>query len=392
MQPRIQLLDCPIKPYAWGSTTALPALFRAPPTGQPQAELWIGAHPDGPATVEQNGRGVSLEEVIAQNPAGWLGAPTAQRFGRLPLLLKVLAAAQPLSIQAHPTKSQAEAGFDREEAAGIPRGAPERSYKDRNHKPELIVAVSKFRALCGFRPVPQIVGLLAPLDLPALDDGISGLAAGGPLKPFYAELMTLPKAQREALARDVVQAAKRRREVPYQEVVALGERYPGDIGVLSPLLLNLLELAPDDALFLDAGELHAYLEGTGVELMASSDNVLRGGLTPKHVDVPELLTTLHFKTGRPTVLRPEPTADRRVRTYRTPVPDFGLSVIDLDAGPYLSTADSVELLLTMSGSPHLEPAHERFPLAPGRAAIVPAGAKYTLRGPGRVFRAFVPRS
>lgn len=391
MQPRIQLLDCPIKPYAWGSKTALPHLMGTAPTGQPQAELWIGAHPDGPSSLKIQGKPANLEDAIAKDPEAWLSPWVAKRFGKLPLLLKVLAAAEPLSIQAHPNKAQAEAGFQREEQAGLARTAPNRSYKDPNHKPELIVAHSKFRALCGFRPAPQIVGLLSPLELPELDDAISDLAAGGPLQPLYRTLMSLPPATQKSVAERAVAAARDKGEGAYREVVRLAERYPGDVGVLSPLLLNLIELAPDEALFLDAGELHAYLEGTGIELMASSDNVLRGGLTPKHVDVPELLSTLHFRTGRPTILRPEATADRRVRTYRTPVPDFALSVIDLDAGPYLSTADSIELLLSVGGAPYLE-FGERHLLAPGQAAVVPAGAAYTLRGPGRLYRAFVPRT
>jgi mannose-6-phosphate isomerase len=385
------ILANPRKHYAWGSKTAIPAILGQAASDQPVAELWIGAHPDGPSIAKTSEGAVSIDQVIAADPVAWLGPKSAERFGRLPMLLKILAAAEPLSIQAHPTKAQAEAGFAREEAAGVPRDAKNRSYKDSNHKPELIVALSKLRALCGFRAPAEIVGLSEPVATGFLEDALFELAAGGSLASFYRAIMSAPAEEQKRVA---VEAASRaasltpsnaRARAAFAEVVALAARYPGDIGVISPLLLNLVTLERDEALFLDAGELHAYLEGVGIEVMASSDNVLRGGLTPKHVDVEQLLQTLHFKTGRPTILRPESTGDPRERRYHTPAPDFALTVVDLpDQSPFDVRTEAVEILLVLEG----KPTFDQTTLAPGQAVLIPNDTRYRLRGPTRIYRTF----
>lgn len=316
----MERLDNPIQRYAWGSTTAIPALLGQQPDGGAQAELWLGTHPGAPSKVRGGG---TLEELIAHSPQRLLGDASFEHFGaRLPFLLKVLAAGQPLSLQAHPTLAQAQAGFAREEAAGIPRGAAHRNYKDANHKPELICALSEFQALCGFRKVKDSVRLLTALGLD------TSVLAGQGLRTYFEQVMTLPKDAQGALVDQLVDAARARlvpgSEKECQLVLRLAALYPRDIGIVGALLLNLVTLQPGEALYLGAGNLHAYLEGTAIELMANSDNVLRGGLTPKHVDVPELLSVLNFGDGPPEVLRAVGGAEA---IYVTPAPDFCLSRI-----------------------------------------------------------------
>ncbi len=344
----VRRLDNQTQAYAWGSVTAIPELLGLAPTGAPQAELWIGAHPLAPSRLD----GRSLDVLIAERPDALLGATSVERFGpRLPFLLKVLAAAQPLSLQAHPSRAQAQAGFARENAAGVPLTAPHRTYKDDNHKPELICALTPFRALCGFRALDATRALLSRLRVERLTPLLATLDTG--LAGFFRQVMTLSPAEAAALVTDVAHACATRPvrgfEAECTNAVGLARAYPGDVGVIGALLLNLVELAPGEALALGAGNLHAYLEGTGIELMANSDNVLRGGLTPKHVDVAELVRVLDFSSGPAPIVRPlgQPEA-----VYPTTFPDFRLSRVDvrgplqlqrLGADVVLCTAGSVEV-------------------------------------------------
>jgi mannose-6-phosphate isomerase len=296
--------------YAWGSTTAIASLFHREPSGRPEAELWFGAHPGSPARV------VGSDETLVDVLHG----------ERLPFLLKILAAAAPLSLQAHPTMEQASAGFDRENAAGIPVDAPERNYKDAFHKPELIYALSEsFDALCGFRSVPETKEILsrlgevsAPLSARLTDDSS--------LSPTFSWLISRGEGVAELL--DAVVARARELAAPsfsddLGTVVALADAYPGDPGILISLLLNRVTLSRGEVLYLPAGNIHAYLDGLGVELMAASDNVLRGGLTPKHVDVPELLDVLDFRSLPVPYLQPVEVAVG-VEVFRPDVSDFEL--------------------------------------------------------------------
>ena len=336
----MERLDNPIQRYAWGSPTAIPSLLGKGPDGSPQAELWLGAHPSASSLVG----GVPLETLIARAPERLLGAASVARFGpRLPFLLKVLAAAKPLSLQAHPSLVQAMAGFAREESSGVPRGAPHRNYRDENHKPEIICALTDFQALCGFRKLADSVKLFRGLGL-----DVTLLEHHG-LRAYFEHVMTLPGEAQGALVDQLVDASR----TPVKGFVpecALAQRlagqYPRDIGIVGALLLNLLRLAPGEALFLDAGNLHAYLEGTGIELMANSDNVLRGGLTPKHVDVPELLSVLNFQDGPAKVLWPSADAEA---VYATPAPDFRLSRITVDGAAVTLPARGAQLLLVTDG-------------------------------------------
>lgn len=372
----MELLDNPIQRYAWGSATAIPTLLGKPPDGTPQAELWLGAHPSAPSRLRG---GTSLEELIAEAPQRFLGDASLERFGpRLPFLLKVLAAGQPLSLQAHPSLEQAKAGFAKEEAAGVPRNAPHRNYKDANHKPEIICALTEFHALCGFRQVSESVRLFAALGLET-----SVLMEQG-LKAYFEQVMTLPKEAQGALVDRLVEAAKkpvRGFEAECQLALRLHALYPRDVGIIGALLLNLVTLQPGEALYLDAGNLHAYLEGTGVELMANSDNVLRGGLTPKHVDVPELLSVLNFKDGPPDVLRPgaQPEA-----VYRTPAPDFRLSRVLVEGKPVTLPSRGAQVLLVVEG----EVLVKGMKLSRGRSVFIGADeGAVAIAGTGTVFRA-----
>jgi mannose-6-phosphate isomerase len=328
-----------VRPYAWGSRTTLALLQGRPaPAPHPEAELWMGAHPDDPSVV-RDGDGVerSLLELVAADPVGQLGAKFARRWdNRLPFLLKVLAADEPMSLQAHPSAEQAREGFAREEAAGIPRLAPSRNYPDPTSKPELVCALTEFHVLAGFREPTRTLELLRGLSAPAIDRYVDLLAAqpdAAGLRALFTTWITLPSAVLDKLLPAVLDAcvAHVRDHGPFdlecRTVLELGERYPGDAGVLAALLLNRLVLGPGEAVYLAAGNLHAYLRGTAVEILANSDNILRCGLTPKHVDVPELLRVVDFSHGDMPVLRGELTEGHILR-YPTDAPEFELSRLE----------------------------------------------------------------
>jgi mannose-6-phosphate isomerase len=350
-----------IRPYAWGSRTAIAELLGAPsPSPHPQAELWVGAHPaDSSTLVDERGER-SLADLIAQDPIGMLGEPSYSLLGaRLPFLLKVLAADEPLSLQAHPSVEQATRGFAAEEAAGVPRTSANRNYRDSSHKPELICALTEFDALCGFREPEATVRLLGGLGVPQLDHYL-GVLSGQPdeygTRALFSMVITIPPAKLGPLLADVLSACVEKVrtgtasefDLEYRTALSLGERYPGDPGVLASLLLNRFVLLPGDALYLPAGNLHAYLHGVGIEIMANSDNVLRGGLTPKHVDVPELMKVLDFSPGDVPVLRGDPVAQGHV-VYPTPTPEFRLARLELRGEKREVTHPGPQVLLTIKG-------------------------------------------
>lgn len=309
----IEIANTP-RDYAWGSTTAIAELLGTQPSGAPEAELWLGAHPGSPSRVVGEGR--SLLDVVD---------------GRLPFLLKVLAAAAPLSLQAHPTPAQAAEGFARENAAGVPIDAATRNYKDAFHKPELIYALSEpFRALSGFRPVAETRAVLAPVaDDARIAPLVGRLGDDSAIEGAFEWMITRGDGVNE-LVEAVVEASATLDGSSWQTVRMLADHYPGDPGIAISLLLHTVELHPGEVLYLPAGNIHAYLEGLGIELMASSDNVLRGGLTPKHVDVPELMRVLDFRPLPAPYLAPEE-PEPGVRIFRPDVPDFQLTVVSADA-------------------------------------------------------------
>lgn len=353
-----------IQPYAWGSHTFLAQLQGRPaPTEQPEAELWIGAHPSAPATVTGGRR---LDAVIAADPVAALGERSVQRFGpQLPYLLKVLAAEQPLSLQAHPDKATAQKAFaDRHP-----------SYVDANHKPELLVALTEFDALCGFRPASESAAYLESLDVGPLQKVIEKLRDSD-IKAAVEVLYGWSERDREELVPSIADAE---RQAGGGVAATLAEYYPFDIGVVVALLLNHVTLQPGEAIWMPAGNLHAYLHGAGVEVMAASDNVLRGGLTPKRVDVVELLRILSFEPLRDPVRRPVKEADG-VDTWPVPVDDFALRRVTVDGTVHIGPSAPAR----GGRRPHPWRLGQALPAATpaGRAGI--AGARTTLCVSGSV--------
>ncbi len=406
----LHALDNVIQPYAWGSRTALATLLGGPsPSPEPQAELWMGAHPLGPSRLVTSG--ATLAEHIAAEPGRVLGADISRRFeGRLPFLFKVIAAAEPLSLQAHPSIEQAREGFRREEAAGVPLTARERNYKDDNHKPELVCALTPFVALCGFREAKECLALLAALDIEGLEAPLAELRnapdAHG-VKRFFELLYGLSEDERARAVESALRGAVRLGggAVPPLSAEQLGlsldwlprlaALHPKDAGVIGALLLNVVVLEPGESIFLPAGNLHAYLEGTALELMASSDNVLRGGLTPKHVDVPELLHILRFEPHRPEILRGSPAGtDRQELIFETPTAEFRLSEVRVGGAHSREWQGGTgpEIILCLDGSVRLRREGKELELRRGQSAFCDAAkAAYEVLGSGRVARACVGR-
>jgi len=397
-------LENVLRPYAWGSTTAIAGLLGRPASGGPEAELWIGAHPDSPSLAlasaaasrrasddDDGGDRLALDELIARDPEHYLGSDSVAEFGpRLPFLLKVLAAERPLSLQVHPTLEQARAGFAREEAAGVDRAATERNYKDDNHKPEMIFALTQFEALCGFRPAAESRGVfehlvsvleLAGLDVPELlrrlVEDLAQPEEAAALRAAFERLITggqdVAAATSAVVGALVSGAPMGSHTAQLSTVVDLNREYPGDPGVLISLLLNRISLAPGEAVYLPAGNVHAYLHGLGIEVMASSDNVLRGGLTPKFVDVPELLKTVAFEAvGVPALSAETTMLDQAL--YRPPFQEFALQRVELRPGaePVPLAQAGAAVIIVVSGAVLLDSPKGDLQLERGASAFLPA--------------------
>ena len=379
----MELMQGRIRDYAWGSRTAIAQLQgRAVPSDGPEAELWLGAHPGAPATVDRDGGPVSLTELLLAEPGHWLGERLVGRFGtRLPFLLKVLAADAPLSLQAHPDAEQARTGH----ATDTGRV----NYVDPYHKPELLVALSEFDALCGFRDPAESAAVLAGFGVPALAPVVAALR-GGPagLREAVRALLSWPESERAGLVAAVLAAATAGPASPDAALVrTLAAGYPTDPGVVVALLLNRVLLAPGEGIWMPAGNLHAYLRGAGVEIMAASDNVLRGGLTSKRIDVDELLRVLRFEVLADPVLRPEPVAPG-VSTWPVPVEDFALHrVVVGAASPEVRfTMPGPRVVLCGAGKLTVDDGVGVVTLAAGRSAVgTAAGGPLVLTGDGEAF-------
>lgn len=388
------------RPYAWGSTTAIAQLLGHAASGGPEAELWLGAHPGSPSVIldpTQTGGAADLAEWIAADPETTLGRFAAS--GRLPFLLKVLAAASPLSLQAHPTVEQARAGFDRENELGIARDAPERNYKDAFPKPELIYALSPaFDALCGFRPLDEVRALLRALidaslgmedpQPQPLEDLLDSLSGSDVALPETVEWVIGRRTGVATLVSLVTMLASRGvsgYDAEMATVSSLAVEYPGDPGIVISLLLNRVSLAAGEALYLPAGNIHAYLSGLGIELMSASDNVLRGGLTPKHIDVPELLSVLDFTPVEVPYLHATSPSEG-VAAFRPDGADFELLRID---GMFLDSSVALTgpaIALCISGEVSISGAASSSSLALGDAVyITPDEAGLRFTGSGTVF-------
>lgn len=418
----MQLLTPIAQYYPWGSRTLIPQMRQDQPSTagnasepsngavaehlsgeKPIAELWYGAHPGGPSLTPDAPQD-TLAALIEADPAQQLGAQVIDTYGeRLPFLLKLLAADQPLSLQAHPSLEQAKEGFERDNAAGIPLGAANRNYKDNNHKPELIVALTEFHAMAGFRPLAKTRKLFAALGCTGLDRSLSLLsddpaAESENLRALFTTWISIPQAARVELITSVVecaqavlssaeadtdaagqQAVEEWMLVTLRNIVELAERYPGDMGVLGALLLNHVVLQPGEATYLDAGNLHAYVRGLGVEIMANSDNVLRGGLTSKHVDVPELVRVLRFESIEDPKIQPHG------GVYPIPIKEFALEKRAIN-GETTVEHNGPTILLVTSGEVEID----GRTLRPTDAAWVAAGeAAVRVQGKGEIFIATV---
>lgn len=357
----MQKITPQVQDYSWGSTRWIPEFLGLPVVeGKPWAELWYGAHPKAPSLLE--GKNIDLLQYLARDPEHLLGSRVVHIFGpQLPFLLKLLAAAEPLSIQCHPSRRQAEEGYQRENQLGLPLDSPQRNYKDPNHKPEILLALYPCTALCGFRTPSSIMHQfqrLTPI-VPPLRSFFPFLEEGN-LSAFYQAFLSLPKDTLGAWIHTCkMYFLQRLAEVTGEDrwFCQLAERYPEDSGCFAPYYLNLVELSPGEGLFLKAGVLHAYLKGFGIELMANSDNVLRGGLTSKHMDREELLKVVLFEPEIPTVIR---AFQKRIEAqvgacweaqYPVPVGEFSLSMFQADKvveGISLSVSGP-EILLCVEG-------------------------------------------
>ncbi|HFQ5208025.1 TPA: mannose-6-phosphate isomerase, class I [Vibrio vulnificus] len=395
-------LDNPVKNYEWGSKTAIQSLFGIDnPNGEPQAEIWMGAHPNGCSTVSIDGESVLLSKLIQSNQEGILSKATAEQFGELPYLFKVLAAGQALSIQVHPSKEEAEVGFAREEAQGIDRSAAQRNYRDPNHKPELVYALTPYKAMNGFRAFDDIlarfthmVGAVHMPTVQALLEVFKDNKTSYGLEAFFTGLLSLQGDDKLQSLAALLEYVKLHQKQDLEDdlcslVLELAQSYPSDIGLFAPFMLNVLTLKPGQAMYLDARTPHAYLKGAGLEIMANSDNVLRAGLTPKHIDVDELAKCTLFEEKPVESLLCQPETDGDYHHYPVSVPDFNFdcfmqaddTVVQLCSAEILFAIDCDATLSHKSG--------EKITITKGESVFIPAYAQeYTLSSKGRVARAY----
>ncbi|WP_418602910.1 mannose-6-phosphate isomerase, class I [Hwangdonia sp.] len=376
-----------IQHYAWGGTAYIPQLLGIKSNTGKCAEYWLGAHANAPSVITTAAGSQNLDSHIASNPNESLGAEIAESFGRLPFLFKVLDVKDMLSIQVHPTKIEAEKGFKRENELGIPLTAPHRNYKDDNHKPEIMVALSEFWLLHGFLPkyelierlktTPEFVDLLPVFT----DSGYFGLYkkvmeqsaedSNRILKPLVNRIMPLYSQGKLDKSSPDYWAAKAVDTAPDTDVL--------DKGIYSIYFFNIVKTNKGEAVFQDAGIPHAYLEGQNMELMANSDNVLRGGLTPKHVDVPELLKHVAFEETKPNVMQGTLQADGIERIYKTPAPDFELSKIDLKLSEnYQSTSKTSQILIVIEGKSTISSGEKVLHIGKGDSVFLEANCAYSI--------------
>lgn len=380
-----------IQHYAWGSHSALTELYGiANPDNKPMAEMWMGAHPLCSSQITINGKSQSLREVIAHNPEALLGSKVNARFGELPFLFKVLCAAQPLSIQVHPSKAAAEIGFAKENIAGIPLTAAERNYKDPNHKPELVFAITVYDALNGFREFAEIASLLKPVAdaHPAIANFIQRPDAEH-LSRLFATLLSLNGAEKTHALGVLKSALAQQQGEPWQTISHIMAEYPDDNGLFSPLMLNVVRLQPGEAMFLYSETPHAYLQGTGLEVMANSDNVLRAGLTPKYIDIPELLANVRFEPKPANSLLMQPQQTDGMTVYPIPVDDFAFALHPLSDKPQTLDQSSAAVVFCVKGHATLQKGQQIVQLAAGESCFISAEESPVLAtGDGQLARVY----
>jgi mannose-6-phosphate isomerase len=389
----MQLLHGTFQHYAWGTTDAIPELLGRPADGQPVAEYWLGAHPLAPSEVD----GVRLDALVAGNPQV-IGDASRAAFGdRLPYLVKVLSARHALSLQAHPSREQAEEGFAKENAAGLAADSPERTYRDDWPKPELLVALNEFHGLAGFRDPKRTAALFGGLgvadELASVIGPLTERKGSAALAEVFLDVLSL-KGERARLSEVVCAAAMRRKDAPGElgefsrTILELDEVFPTDPSIIAAALMNRVTLSPGEGLYVPAGQMHAYLSGTGVEVMANSDNVIRGGLTSKHVDVGELVRVVDFEPSTPKLIQPVAARDG-VEKYPTPCPEFDVWRVTPGSVPgtiNLPGAKSARILLLTDGEVELTSGSDHLRLVRGEAAFIPAtDPTATISGDGVAF-------
>ncbi|OJB91706.1 mannose-6-phosphate isomerase [Yersinia ruckeri] len=381
-----------VQNYAWGSTDSLTQLYTMPnPEGIPMAELWMGAHPKSSSQViDTQGHLQSLRDLIDSDPSFYLGKAVAKRFGELPFLFKVLCAAQPLSIQVHPSKQAAEIGYARENAAGIPLNAAERNYKDANHKPELVFALTPFHAMNGFRTFEQLTELLQPVSAAHPDIGAFLLQPDAEhLALLFASLLSMDGEQKTLALGVLKSALNNQRGEPWDTIRHIAQIYPDDSGLFSPLLLNVITLQPGEAMFLYAETPHAYLDGVGLEVMANSDNVLRAGLTPKFIDIPELMANVKFIPKPADELLTAPQQQGNTQNFPIPVADFAFAIQTVTAEPVSVAQDSAAIIFCIDGQSVLEKNDQQVILQPGESCFIAASeSPIKVQGTGRIARVY----
>ncbi|MDE1192118.1 MAG: mannose-6-phosphate isomerase, class I [Arachidicoccus sp.] len=399
-QDKIFLLKGKVQHYSWGGYKFIPQLLNIENNEhKPFAEYWMGAHPSNSSTIVVNGNDRLLNELINENPEEYIGDKVFKRFGELPYLFKILDVRELLSIQVHPSKTEAEKGFDAEEAAGIAITDKSRNYKDRNHKPEVMVALSEFWLLHGFLIKEKLEQVLS--SVPEFETLIPIFKNNG-YKGLYQYVMELPQDKSDELLKPLVQRELQsdstdkskpgfwvRRVYEYQTNKELTNI---DRGIYSIYFFNIVKVLPGQAIFQSAGIPHAYMEGQNVELMANSDNVLRGGLTPKHIDVPELLKHTKFEGVVPNVINGNILPDKE-KIYPCPVPDFGITKIEVDSSETIAnTAFSAEIIIVTEGEIIISNNEKELKLSHGEAAFILPETKYAVRSSskGIAYKAFVP--
>jgi mannose-6-phosphate isomerase len=384
-----------IQNYAWGSITSMQELFGYKnPEGQPQAELWMGAHPNGCSRL--TGSDTLLSDLIKSQPEQQLGKQTATTFGELPYLFKVLAAATPLSIQVHPNKARSEEGFERENQQGIPLSAGHRNYKDPNHKPELVYALTEYHAMNGFRPMQQIATLFEEISISAFADVAREFSANpnaDSLKSLFNAVLSLEGDDKQSALKELYNYYDSANLSPLaaeamQYSKEFKQHYNDDVGLFAPLMLNLVVLQPGEAMFLYAETPHAYLRGTGLEIMANSDNVLRAGLTPKHIDVAELVDNTLFQPIEPDSIKMLPATQDGVSRYPIPVDDFGFDVVEVIQAQ-THHVQSAEILFCLEGTVEIQTADQSLTLSKGESMFISFDSQeYRYSGAGKVARAY----
>jgi mannose-6-phosphate isomerase len=388
----MQKLINSVQNYAWGSKTALTDLYGiANDNHLPMAELWMGAHPKSSSKIEDvSGQVRSLRDVIDADKTALLGEKVARRFGELPFLFKVLCADQPLSIQVHPNKKASELGFAKENAADIPLDAAERNYKDPNHKPELVFALTPFLAMNAFREFSEIVSLLQPVAgaHKAIAHFLENPDAAG-LSQLFASLLNMQDGDKSHALAVLKAALNSQQGEPWETIRLIAEFYPEDSGLFSPLLLNVVKLNPGEAMFLFAETPHAYLQGVALEVMANSDNVLRAGLTPKYIDIPELVANVKFVAKPAAELLTQPTQHGAELDFPIPVEDFAFSLHHLSEEATTIAQESAAIVFCVEGKAVLRKGDQQLTLAPGESAFLSASdSPVAISGQGRVARVF----